>query len=383
MIDLRKMSVLIVDDIENMCKSIRGMLKVLNYGSRFRFATNGIDAWSLLQKEPLDLAIVDWNMPSMTGVELLSRIRENKNLRDMPVVMVTAESNREIVAEAAESDIDAYILKPLTVKSLGDKISSVVEKANNPPPMFYHLKRARDLEEAGEIDAAINEVKKAMEADPESSKPIRELGKMYLKNNNLEEAERWLNKAAKMNELDVIAFHNLGELYLKRNDINKAARFYDKAMTISPRHVSRGINFGKVLVKKGEVQKALRIFDKAINLTDNSLSVQEEVADFCLENGMDEYAAQLMEFILQQTPNRHDIMYKLGIANENLGQPRKALSYFIGAGKKDRNNLEIQVRIAKNYIDSGQVLRAEKVIKSILDVDPDNQDAKDLLRRCL
>ena len=383
MIDLKKMSVLIVDDMDNMCKSIRGMLKVLNYGSKFRFGTNGLEAWNVLKKETMDLAIVDWNMPAMTGVELLGRIRDSKELRDMPVVMVTAEANREIVAEAAESDIDAYILKPLTVKSLGDKISSVIERANNPPPMYYHLKQARDLEEAGEYEAAIEEAKKAMDADPDSTKPIREIGKIYLKNKNLVEAELWLTKAAKMNEMDVTAFHNLGELYLECNDIDMAAKYYDKAMTISPRHVSRGVNFGKVLVQKGEVQKAMKVFNKAIDLTDNSLSVQEEVADICLENNLDEHAAKLMEFILQQTPNRNDIMYKLGVANENLGQHRKALSYFIGAGKKDANNIDIQVKIAKNYIDSGQVLRAEQVISQIMREDPENEDAKALLARCL
>lgn len=115
---------------------------------------------------------MDWNMPEMTGVELLNRIRENRELRDMPVVMVTAEANREIVAEAAESDIDAYILKPFTTKSMGDKILGVIEKANNPPLMSLHLKKARDLEEKGDVAGAIEEAMLAMEADPQSSKPI-------------------------------------------------------------------------------------------------------------------------------------------------------------------------------------------------------------------
>ncbi len=109
-IDPSRMTVLIVDDMEAMCKSIRGLMKVLNYGNRFYFSYDGVEAWNLLQKEPVDIAIVDWNMPNMTGSELLSLIREDRRLRDMPVVMVSAEANREIVAEAAESDIDAYIL---------------------------------------------------------------------------------------------------------------------------------------------------------------------------------------------------------------------------------------------------------------------------------
>ncbi len=383
MIDLKRMSVLIVDDMENMSRSIRGMLKVLNYGSVFRFAVNGLEAWALLQKEPSDLAIVDWNMPVMTGIELLERIREDKNLRDMPVIMVTAEANRETVAESAESDIDAYLLKPLTVQSLGDKISVVIEKANNPPPMFYHLKRARDFEEAGDIEAAIEEAKQAMEADPLSTRPMRELGKIYLGRNDYEEAEKWLTKAADMNKLDVIAFHHLGELHLKQNDIEKAAEFFDKAINISPRHVSRGVNFGKVLVQKGMINKAQQVFDRAIELSSNSLGIHEDVADYCMEFGVNEYAGKLMEFVLEQTPNREDVIYKLGVINENLGQPRKALSYFIEAGKRNRDNDDIQLKIAKNYIDTGQVLRAEQILDTVLKKDPENQGANELLKHCL
>jgi len=383
MIDLKQMSVLIVDDMENMCKSIRGMLKVLDYGSKFRFAFNGAEAWAILQKDPVDLAIVDWNMPTMTGVELLGHIRDDKTMRDMPVVMVTAEANSEIVAEAAESDIDAYILKPLTVKSLGDKIAEVVEKANHPPAMAFHLKQARDLEEAGELESAITEINNAMDAAPESTRPLRELGKVYLKMDNLEEAEKWLSKAAKLNKLDVIAFHALGELYLKQNKIDKASEFLDKAMNISPRHVDRGVQFGKVLIQKGAVRKALNVFDKAIALSDNSLSVQEEVADFCLEEDLNEYAEKNLEFLLQQMPSRQDIVYKLGIANEKQGQYRKAVNYFIEAGKRDKDNIDIQLKVAKNYIASGQVLRAEQTLNSITRKDPDNEQAKELLKQCL
>jgi len=377
------MSVLIVDDMENMCKSIRGMLKVLEYGSKFRFAFNGAEAWAVLQKEPIDLAIVDWNMPTMTGVELLARIRDDKTMRDMPVVMVTAEANYEIVAEAAESDIDAYILKPLTVKSLGDKVAEVVEKTNNPPPMAFRLKQARDLEEAGEFEAAVAELNKAIGAAPDSTRPLRELGKVYLKMGDFTEAEKCLTKAAKLNKLDVAAFHALGELYLKQDQIDKASKFFDKAVNISPRHVGRSVQFGKVLIQRGEVRKALNIFDKAISLSDNSMSVQEEVADFCLEEDQNEYAQKNLEFLSQQMPSRQDIVYKLGIANEKQGQYRKALGYFIEAGKRDRDNIDIQLKVAKNYIASGQVLRAEQTLNSIMRKNPDNEHAKELLKQCL
>ena len=112
MIELENMKVLIVDDSEGMRKSIRGMMMVLKYGSAFYFAEDGKEGWRILKEKAVDLIILDWNMPNMNGVELVGLIRDDRRLRDMPIVMVTAEANQEIVAEAAESDIDAYILKP-------------------------------------------------------------------------------------------------------------------------------------------------------------------------------------------------------------------------------------------------------------------------------
>jgi len=380
-IDPSRMTVLIVDDMEAMCKSIRGLMKVLNYGNRFYFSYDGVEAWNLLQKEPVDIAIVDWNMPNMTGSELLSLIREDRRLRDMPVVMVSAEANREIVAEAAESDIDAYILKPLTARALADKVASVLDKANNPPPMFSHLKRARDYEEGGDIDAAIEEVKQAMEADPESSRPLRELGYLYFKKNDMENAENWLLKAAKMNKLDVFAFHCLGEIYLKRNEVDRAFKYLEKAMNISPRHVPRGLEFGKVLMKKNMTQKALSVFERTIQLSTNPLGMQEEVADICMENKEFKYAAKLLGFVLQASPKRYDLMKKIGIANAAMNNHREALSFYIEAGKRDKENIDLKLSTAKSYISIGQVLRAEKLLKAVLKDDAENEEAKELLSK--
>jgi len=155
MIDIQKMTVLIVDDMITMCKSIHNMLRVIRYGQKFFFAYSGKEALDILQKGHIDLVLLDYNMPGISGAEVLSHIREDRNLRDLPVIMVTAQAYQDYVAEAAESEIDAYILKPLTIKLLEEKISLVVEEANNPPPMVDHLKKAMNFEDEGDIDGLL------------------------------------------------------------------------------------------------------------------------------------------------------------------------------------------------------------------------------------
>lgn len=383
MINLEEMSVLIVDDMENMCKSIRGMLKVLHYGKKYRLANNGVDALKIIKEVPIDLMISDWNMPIMNGAELLERIRESPDHRDMPVVMVTAEANRDIVAEAAESDIDAYILKPLTVKSLGDRIAAVVERANNPPPAVLHLKKARSLKEKGEIDAAIEETKLALKADRDSSKPYREIGHLFYMKNELQMAEKWLLRAAQMNKFDVFAFHCLGEIYLKRNDIDQAADWFEKAMSVSPRHVPRGVYFGKILIQKGLFDRGEIVLDKAITLSGNDPVLMEEIVAYCIEQKAYRYALKLLEIMLKVAPEQTDVLSRMGKIYEILEEPQNALKYFMRADKIEDKNIEHKLSIARNYIKMDQMLRADLVLKDVLRIDPENEEAKSLTQQCL
>jgi len=382
MIDMERMKVLIVDDSEGMRKSIRSMMTVLKYGSSFHFGEDGKEGWKVLREVPIDLAIIDWNMPNMNGVELLELIRDDRKLRDLPVIMVTAEANKEMVAEAAESDIDAYILKPLTIQSLGDKVVQVIDKVNNPSPMIMHLKKARGLEEKGDIDAAITEAKRAVFAENKSSRPIRELGYYYYKKGHINEAKKWFLHATDINKLDVFAFHYLGQIYLERNQIEKAAKCYHQAMNISPRHLDRALDFGRILVKKGMHEAAQKVFNKALSLTDDPLSLHETLADFCLEHEMYAYSVDLMKYILRQVPSRSDLRLKIGRAYEKMGDYKQALQYFLEASKTD-DSIDVKLHVAEMYLHMKQKLRAETVIKAVLDVDPYHSDARTLLRKCL
>ena len=379
MINPKNMSVLIADDQHTMCNLIRNMLKSSGYGKKFYFAPNGLIALNVLKTHPIDIAVIDWNMPVLNGIELLKRMKKDRAFRQIPVIMVTGEANQEIVAEAAESEIDAYILKPLSAKTLDLKISSVIERVNRPATMLSYLNRAKNFEDEGDLDAAIEEIKMAMKTDPLSSRPVREMGYCYYKKNDIESAEKLLIKASRMNELDVLAHHYLGELYLRCNDIEKAITYLNKAMDISPRHINRGINFGKILVKKNLLGKAKKVFDKAIHVSNHPMPICEEIADFCFQNKMYDYAIKLMDIILKRQPTRCDIMFKLGFANENLGNHRNALDYLIKARNKDKKNIKIMMHIAKNYMKIDKMPRAEEVLRSVLDVDPGNAEAHSLL----
>jgi two-component system chemotaxis response regulator CheY len=119
--------VLVVDDFPTMRKLIRNVLKEIGF-HHICEADNGAAALSLLQSEKIGLVLTDWNMPAMTGLELLQRIRREPASKDIPVLMVTAEGNKENVVEAIKAGADNFVVKPFTAETIKDKIEHIFRK---------------------------------------------------------------------------------------------------------------------------------------------------------------------------------------------------------------------------------------------------------------
>jgi len=112
--------ILIVDDFEPMRKITADHLKKLG-AQNIQMATNGAEALKLLQNQPFDIVISDWNMPVMTGLELLKAIRSNPKLHALPVMMITAEAERARIMEAIANGVSDLLVKPYSAGSLYDR----------------------------------------------------------------------------------------------------------------------------------------------------------------------------------------------------------------------------------------------------------------------
>jgi len=119
--------ILIVDDFPIMRGIIRRMLtKRFNLNNIIE-ADDGSAAWDILNKGKVDMIICDWNMPNMTGIALLKKIRADKRFAHLPFVMVTAEGKKENVIEATKAGVTGFIVKPFTAKDLGKKLSLILQ----------------------------------------------------------------------------------------------------------------------------------------------------------------------------------------------------------------------------------------------------------------
>ena len=123
----KDVNILIVDDFPIMRGIIRRMLTKRFGLNNITEADDGIIAWETLKKEKIDLIICDWNMPNMTGIALLKKIRADRRFADLPFVMVTAEGKKENVIEATKEGVTGFIIKPFTAKDLGKKLKLILE----------------------------------------------------------------------------------------------------------------------------------------------------------------------------------------------------------------------------------------------------------------
>jgi two-component system, chemotaxis family, chemotaxis protein CheY len=125
----KDMKFLVVDDFSTMRRIIKNVLGDLGY-SNVTEADDGSTAWPLLQQNHFDFLITDWNMPGMPGLDLLKAVRADDRLNGLPVLMLTAESKREQIAEAAQAGVNGYVIKPFTATTLQEKIEKIL--ANRP-----------------------------------------------------------------------------------------------------------------------------------------------------------------------------------------------------------------------------------------------------------
>lgn len=123
----KDMKILIVDDFSTMRRIIKNLLNDLGF-TNTQEADDGITALPMLKANDFDFLVTDWNMPGMTGIDLLKEVRADERLASLPVLLVTAEAKRDQIVEAAQAGVNGYVVKPFTAAVLSEKIEKVFER---------------------------------------------------------------------------------------------------------------------------------------------------------------------------------------------------------------------------------------------------------------
>ena len=120
----KDMRILVVDDFSTMRRIVKNILKQLGYNNVSE-ADDGTTALAKLKTEPVDFVVTDWNMPKMSGLDLLKEIKSDDDLKDIPVLMVTAEALQENIVAAIKAGVSNYVIKPFDAATMAEKIDKI------------------------------------------------------------------------------------------------------------------------------------------------------------------------------------------------------------------------------------------------------------------
>ncbi|WP_167854896.1 chemotaxis response regulator CheY [Mangrovimicrobium sediminis] len=123
----KDISILVVDDFPTMRRIVRSLLKELGF-TNVDEAEDGQVGLAKLRGGGFDFVVSDWNMPNLDGLEMLKQIRADDAMKDLPVLMVTAEAKKENIIAAAQAGASGYVVKPFTAATLEEKLNKIFEK---------------------------------------------------------------------------------------------------------------------------------------------------------------------------------------------------------------------------------------------------------------
>ena len=118
-------TVMVVDDSRIMRNIVRNTFSELKIPCQFLEAANGKEALQMLVSNPVNLILLDWNMPELSGIDFLKQVRAIEQYKNLPIIMVTSESAKYNVIEALKNGATDYIIKPVNEKIFIEKMSKI------------------------------------------------------------------------------------------------------------------------------------------------------------------------------------------------------------------------------------------------------------------
>lgn len=373
----QKAEFLVVDDIENMRRAIRDMLQ-RGYGlnTQIDWARSGRDALAHLKTKGAKFVISDWTMPNMTGIELLQTIRNDAELFETPVLIVSDVISDDKLNYAIEEAADGILTKPFTENDIMESVREILKKRAGRSSMENRLTLLRQMQLKRKYDQAISMCKEILkeESHPEVLFLISEC---YYMQKDYENA-RWHLKHL----LDDTASSKINYLYgrilmaLGQND--EAITYLEKASQQNPFNLDRKVDIGSVYMELGMMDEANVVFD-AVTKSNPTDMLLVKIGKTFLKHKDLERAGEFLKQTVEPLPDALTVFnnYALELKqhfryDESIEQYRKCLNLI-------PNHPTVLFNMAMVYFETDKIPEAIKALRRAIAAKPDFEKAQKLL----
>ncbi len=370
--------ILVVDDIGPARQTILNILNVLGYKNTIQ-AADGRQAWEQLEShENVGLVISDWKMPQMSGIELLARVRSDLRWKNLPFFLVTSKSESEDVAQATDIGATGYMVKPLNLPILKNKLETLSGKTQG-ESLKETVVRAGMYRDKKDLEKAKTLLFSFLKENPDfESRICLEIGLILEEEGLWAEAERISERALKQSPEMSRALFLKARMQGMQGKWEQSIKTMQDALNINPRNAEFLIYQGTACLHLKNLVQAKSKFMTALNIYPKDMDLKQTVWNTYLKHGLVEqvqidFGAVLFESLTPETLNNMAIILR----KKNM--LRDALLVYKQALKKDRDNPRILYNIASAYSKEGNKTIARKYLQKALEIKPDFNEALQLL----
>jgi CheY-like chemotaxis protein len=377
--EMHQMSVLLVDDNSNTRIMLKKMLGQIGFFNILD-AADGYQALDIISKEEVNLILCDWNMPKMKGGDILRQVRQKTALRNTPVLLITGEVSEKVLQDAAESEVDDYLLKPFTVDQLRHKVRGLFQRRDEVLSIDQHLARGSAFAVTRQFSEARKEFMAALKINPGSARTLYEVAALHRQSGNGQEAQNYLHRALENDPKFLKAAEDLAELYEAKGDTVKHIRYLQKAVEINPRDVERRMKLADLLLKNQQANQASAMFHGIMQDVSGQYSdLAQRVGQSLLEAGDFSGAEAVLNKALDANPGNLHLFNDLGIAYRKQGKIKEAVANYKRALEFAPENVNLFYNLARAHYESGDKDEAARVLKQALHLKPEFKEAAQLL----
>ena len=377
------LSVLVVDDMPGIRRMLRQMLVLLGFGGLIGEANDGVEAWEILRDIPYDVVICDINMPRMNGLELLRLLRSHPRYETTPFLMITGEVSEEIVAVAAESEVDSYLLKPFQTASLENRLGEIIKKKLHPSGGEAMFIQAQKLKLAGQVDEALHLLEKLTKPPyKRQAKTLNLAGEcLQILGDHLQAGEYYA-QALEINPKYLKTYQNLATLLESKGRLEDARHYLEEAQALSPLNTERLYHLGQLCLQSGKTEQARTYLHQCLKSGHNFSNAQrQEAAEAFLQAGLSAEAEKLFTQSLREDPRNIHLYNRLGIALRQQQKHQEALECYNKALKVDPRNEKIYYNLGILYFDLGDKEKSLDAFSKALKLRSNFPEARDFIKQ--
>ena len=370
-------NLLVVDDLPQMRDTMRVMLRNNRY-TNLTFSESGNQALRIIGALSINIVITDWNMPNMTGIELLKKIKSDPKLFLMPVLMISDESAADKVLYAVEEGVDGFLVKPFNEHDLIKNIRRTLLKSSSRDEMEIKIAEIRRLKLTGNYREAVQLGEAILKVRNDPRVALMTCESLY----HVEEYDKAIAMIADTDEENKTSKHSnlLGKIYMSLGQYTKGIMSLEDAVKKNSLNNDQIIDLAGAYFATGQKGDAERVIDRILNSNPTDLNLVD-IAQTYLDQGNIDKAGYYLGQTVDPIPATVPVFNNYAVALRRADRFEDAANIYLKCLRIDPESDVLHYNLALLYTKIDKRTEAKEALTNALKLNPDNQYARELLEK--